>query len=62
MKNTTSFLLCALFAFASTICFVQIDSAFSDKYNVNWIWFAGGIITGLLSALFMGVTIYNSRK
>lgn len=58
MKNTTSFLLCALFAFASTICFVQIDSAFSDKYNINWVF----AILGSLAAVYSIVSLIIGFK
>jgi len=43
------FALISLVALLSVICFVQIDSAFSDKHNLNWVFAILGSLMGVYS-------------
>ena len=43
------FALISFIALLSVICFVQVDSAFSDKYNLNWVFAILGSLLGVYS-------------
>jgi len=43
------FAFISFIALLAVICFVQIDSAFSDKYNLNWIFAILGSLMGVYS-------------
>ena len=47
------FALISLIALLAVICFVQIDSAFSDKYSLNWVF----AILGSLGAVYSIVSL-----
>lgn len=61
MKVSTSFILTVILAFASAICFFQIDSSFADKHVINWLFISGGILFGSLAGFMLYVTWKNSR-
>lgn len=41
------FALISFIALLAVICFVQIDSAFSDKHNLNWVFAILGSLLGV---------------
>lgn len=49
MSTTTAWILLVVFAFASFISFIQINSAWADANNFNTGWLIIGIVTGLVA-------------
>lgn len=58
MSTKFLFAIMTVLAFASIICFFQINSAFADEHKANTHFVIGGIVLGLGAAF----TLYKINK
>ncbi len=64
IKPSGWYAIAAVFAFASSISFFQIDSAWADEHHANWLWYTGGFLFAIITfiIIYNVIIMTNKRK